>query len=132
MGWVFLAAIETLQRYSLVASRSYTATPAQLVLDVALAVALRSPQATRDAATAILDSAIADNHATLPMPLQEAACALAYLSLGDMAAAAVRAQGIANACAARGFSKYTMAYFSAWASAASALALNHCTRRCCV
>jgi hypothetical protein len=68
----FLAATETLQRYSLAASHSYTATSAQLLLDVALGIALRQSKAAHQAAAAILGAG-SHHDPALPMPLEAAA-----------------------------------------------------------
>lgn len=49
---VFLAATDMLLRYSLARSRSYIATPAQPLFDVALGIALRQRKAAHQAAVA--------------------------------------------------------------------------------
>lgn len=114
---VFLAATETIPRYSLASSRSYTATPAQLRLDVALGITLGRPEAVHQAAVATLAAGGKDDPA-LPMPLEASARTLAHLALGGMSMAELSAQDVVSACVAKRTVKYATAYFIGWADGA--------------
>jgi hypothetical protein len=125
---MFLAAAETLLRYSLASSRSYTATPAQLLLDVALGIALHQSETARQAASAILAASGHDDPA-LSMPLEAAARTLVHLALGGMPMAELSAQELASAAAS-----------TPWPTSARGPMLprrwhgttaGNCTRRCC-
>jgi hypothetical protein len=117
----FRAATETLLRYSLAASRSHAATPTQLLLDVALGIALRQPEAAHQAAV-LIQAAGGRDDLVQSMLLEAPARTLAHLALGDMSMADLSAQELTSACATERYSKHTTAYFSAWADAAAALA----------
>lgn len=117
----FCAATETLLRYPLAASRSYTAAPAQLLLDVALGIALHQADAAHRAAAAILATGGHDDPA-LMTPAEVAARTLAHLAVGSVSMAGLSAQDMAGVCATKRYSKHSTTYFNAWADAAAALA----------
>lgn len=83
----FLSATETLLRYSLAASCSYTAMPAQLLIDVALGIALHRLEA-------VILAAGDQDDPVLPMPIEATARTLAHLALGGMLMAELSAQDV--------------------------------------
>ena len=69
--------------------RRKVTTPTQLLLDVALGIALRRPETAHQAATAVLAAGGTDEPA-LSVPMEAAARTLAHLALGGMSMAELR------------------------------------------